>query len=169
MSEAKIGEEFITHEFDEAIAIQRAIVDAEGTLSKTHPNADAKAAIKACLAQDKTFLTQLEKLGKAHGATGKQEEVSESLTSLLEETTASAEEADSEAYEAHAVLLNLKRKQQDSAGGMLAIATAMGDTELQDAATEFGKAQKQSAEQLATLLATFAAQIATQEAAPGSA
>ena len=27
MSEAKVGEAFITHEFDEAIAIQQAIVD----------------------------------------------------------------------------------------------------------------------------------------------
>ena len=29
MGEAKVGEEFIKHEFDEAIAIQQCIVDAE--------------------------------------------------------------------------------------------------------------------------------------------
>jgi hypothetical protein len=29
MGEAKVGDEFITHEFDEAIAIQQCIVDAE--------------------------------------------------------------------------------------------------------------------------------------------
>ena len=37
MGEAKVGEEFIKHEFDEAIAIQRAIVEAEKTLSTAHP------------------------------------------------------------------------------------------------------------------------------------
>jgi hypothetical protein len=50
MAEAKVGDEFITHEFDEAIAIQRAIVDAEQALPKSHPHAGSKAAIKDCIA-----------------------------------------------------------------------------------------------------------------------
>ena len=68
----------------------------------------------------------------------------------MEETleTASSEGADSDFYEAHAVLLNLKRKQMDSAGGMLAIARATKDTELRTAASEFQKAQKASAQAL---------------------
>ena len=53
MGEAKIGEEFITHEYDEAIAVQQCIVDAEATLSTKHPVGSAKAAIKAALADDK--------------------------------------------------------------------------------------------------------------------
>jgi hypothetical protein len=53
-------------------------------------------------------------------------------------------------YEAHAVLLNLKRKQMDSAGGMLAIARETNDAELRKAATAFQKAQKSSAETLTT-------------------
>ena len=42
MGEAKVGEAFITHEFDESIAIHRAIVEAEEQLSKSHPAPDAK-------------------------------------------------------------------------------------------------------------------------------
>ena len=42
MGEAKVGEEFITHEFDEAIAVQQSIVDAETTLSTKHPFSSAK-------------------------------------------------------------------------------------------------------------------------------
>ena len=59
--------------------------------------------------------------------------------------------------------LNLKRKQQDSAAAMLKIAREMDDTELRDAAAEFGKVTKASAQALADELATFAVQIATRE------
>ena len=54
MGEAKIGEEFITHEYDEAIAVQQCIVDAETTLSTKHPQRSAKTAIKTALTEDKT-------------------------------------------------------------------------------------------------------------------
>ena len=43
MSEAKVGEAFITHEFDEAIAIQQAIVDAETKLLGQAPTAQRQA------------------------------------------------------------------------------------------------------------------------------
>ena len=162
MGDAKVGEAFITHEFDEAIAIQQAIVDAETTLATKHPQSSAKQAIKASLAEDKTFLTQLKTLGRAHDATGKVEDVAGGLTELMEETLSSAtkEGADSDYYEAHAVLLNLKRKQMDSAGGMLAIAQDQKDTKLRTAATEFKKAQKASSEALTAELATYAVKIA---------
>ena len=165
MGEAKVGAAFITHEFDESIAIHRAIVEAEEQLSKSHPAPDAKRAIKAELAKDQKFLRQLEKLGAKHGASGKVEEVAGSMKQLMEETTEHATEAPSEAYEAHAVLLSLKRKQQDSAAAMLKIARALKDTEMRDAASEFGKATKAGAQELADLLATFAVTIATPKAA----
>jgi hypothetical protein len=167
MGEAKVGEAFITHEFDEAIAIQQCIVDAETTLSTSHPMKSAKAAIKASLADDKSFLSQLKTLGEAHDATGKVEDVAGGLKDLMEETleTAADEGADSDYYEAHAVLLNLKRKQMDSAGGMLEIARATKDTTLRDAATAFKKAQKSASEGLAEELAAYAVVIATQNAA----
>jgi hypothetical protein len=166
MGEAKVGEEFITHEFDEAIAIQRCIVDAETTLSTKHPVTSAKTAIKASLADDKTFLKQLETLGKQHDATGEIEDVAGGLKELMEETleTATSEGADSDFYEAHAVLLNLKRKQMDSAGGMLAIARATKDTKLRTASTAFQKAQKASSQALTDELAGFAVKIATAAA-----
>jgi hypothetical protein len=163
MGEAKVGEEFVTHEYDEAIAIQQAIVDAETTLSTKHPMSSAKTAIKAALAEDKEFLKQLKALGKPHGATGKVEDVAEGLGTLMEETlkTATTDGADSDFYEAHAVLLNIKRKQMDSAGGMLEIARATKDQALRTAATAFAKAQTASCKALATELATYAARIAT--------
>ena len=167
MGEAKVGEEFITHEFDEAIAVQQSIVDAETTLSTKHPLSSAKTALKASLADDEAFLKQLRTLGKEHDATGKVEDVAGGLKKLMEETldTATTEGEDSDFYEAHAVLLNLKRKQMDSAGGMLEIARATKDDELRKAATEFQRAQKSTSEALADELATYAAKIATAASA----
>lgn len=163
MGEAKVGEAFITHEYDESIAVQQCIVDAETKLATTHPVDSAKTAIKAALAEDRAFLTQLKALGKPHGATGKIEDVAKGLKDLMEETlaTATKEGADSDYYEAHAVLLNIKRKQMDSAGGMLEIARATKDAELRTATTAFAKAQKASCQVLADELASYAAKIAT--------
>ena len=163
MSEAKVGEAFVKHEFNEAIAIQQVIVDAETKLATTHPMRSAKAAIKDSLADDRRFLKELQTLGKKHDATGEVEDVAGGLKELMEQTlmTATEEGADSDYYEAHAVLLNLKRKQMDSAGGMLKIARATKETELRTAATEFQRAQKASSQVLATELAEYAAVIST--------
>ncbi len=163
MSEAKVGEAFVTHEFDEAIAIQQVIVDAETTLAASHPMRTAKAAIKVSLADDRRFLKELQTLGKKHDATGKVEDVAGGLKELMEEalSTATKEGADSDYYEAHAVLLNLKRKQMDSAGGMLKIGRATKEPELVRAATEFERSQRTSSKTLASELAVYAAAIST--------
>jgi hypothetical protein len=162
MGEAKTGQEFITHEFDEAIAIQRSIVEAAEQLGRTHPFAQAKTAIKDGLKDDRQFLKQLETLGRQHGATGKVEDVAGSLKQLMEESTQKAGEAESEAYEAHAVLLNLKRKQQDSASAMVKLGRAMKDTKMRDAAVAFERGTRESAKVLATTLAAFAVEIASK-------
>jgi hypothetical protein len=160
MAEAKVGDEFITHEFDEAIAIQRAIVEAGRQLGKIHPHRPSKTAIATAAREDEAFLRTLEELGKAKGASGKVEDVAEGLTGLLRSSLEKADEAPSEAYEAHAVLLNAKRKQQDSADGMLQIARARKDKEAREAASAFGRAQKASCKALAGALAEFAVVIA---------
>ena len=166
MPEAKIGPEFVKHELDEAIAIQRIIVEAEEQLSSAHPDPEAQKAIKGRLKEGQAFLTQLEQLGQKHGATGEVEEVAGSLQELMQQTLQNAKGGpESEAYEAHAVLLNLKRKQQDSASAMVKIARELKDTEMRDAATEFEKGTKESANELATLLASLAVRIATQDQA----
>jgi delta 1-pyrroline-5-carboxylate dehydrogenase len=161
MSEAKIGEAFVKHEFDEAIAIQQVIVDAETRLATTHPMRSAKAAIKESLVDDRRFLAELKALGKKHDATGEVEDVAGGLKELMEQTLSSAtgDGADSDYYEAHAVLLNLKRKQMDSAGGMRKIAGTTRETELRKAATAFERAQKASSKVLASELAEYAAVI----------
>lgn len=161
MSEAKTGEEFITHELDEAIAIQRSIVSAEESLGRSHPRPAAKRLIERALKEDQQFLRKLEELGRPHGATGKAEEVAGAMDELMTETSSKAGEAESEAYEAHAVLVSLKRKQQDSGAAMIKIARAMKDTEMRDAAKAFAKATKTSAQELADDLAEFAVAIAT--------
>lgn len=163
MGEAKTGEDFIKHEFDEAIAIQQTIVEAETRLSTAHPLPSAKAALKTSLKEDKAFLKQLQELGKRHDATGEIEDVAGGLKDLMDETLSTARQdgADSDFYEAHAVLLNLKRKQMDSAGGMLEIARATKDVDLRTAASEFQRAQKASSQALADELAAYAVKIAT--------
>jgi hypothetical protein len=162
MAEAKIGERFIKHELDEAIAIQQCIVEAEQQLSQSHPEPEAKRAMKTCLKEDERFLKELQKLGKPLGATGEVEDVAGGLKQLMEQTLRSANEAESEAYEAHAVLLNLKRKQQDSAGAMIKIARQTKNTAMRTAAMEFEKSQKQSSKELAGQLANLAVKIAAQ-------
>jgi hypothetical protein len=163
MSEAKVGPQFIKHELDEAIAIQRTIVKAEEQLSSSHPEAEGRRAIERSLKQDQKFLEKLEQLGQQHGATGEVEEVAGSMQELMQTTLKTAEEAPSEAYEAHAVLLNLKRKQQDSASAMIKIARELKDTEMRDAASEFEKGTKESANELANQLAALAVRIATEQ------
>ena len=159
---AKTGEEFIKHEFDEAIAVQQSIVEAETTLAESHPVGSAKTAIKQSMKLDQRYLKDLQTLGRQHGATGEVEDVAGGLKELMEQTleTAQTEGADSDYYEAHAVLLNLKRKQMDSAGGMLKIARDQKDTKLRDAALAFERDQKATSKDLAAELATYAVQIA---------
>ena len=153
------GIEFIKHEFDEAIAIQRAVVQAGERLSDAHPVADVKRQLKGDLKTDKAHLKQLETLGRPFGAEGKAEEVAEALTSLADETSTKANAEASEAYEAHAVLLNLKRKQQDSADAIVKIARDRKEPELRDAAMRMKKEIKASADTLAKSLADFAVRI----------
>ena len=157
------GTEFIKHEFDEAIAIQQSIVASGKKLTTSHPVAAVKRQIKSALTVDQRHLTQLKKFGKPFGASGKREEVAEALGTLADETAAKAGTEESEAYEAHAVLLNLKRKQQDSAAAMVKIAREQKDTDMRDSALEFGKATKASAQELADDLAKFAVEIATMQ------
>lgn len=155
------GTEFIKHEFDEAIAIQQAIIDSGKALSTSHPVAAVKRQLKGDLKADQQHLRQLQKFGKPYGATGKREEVAEALGSLADETSRKAGSEESEAYEAHAVLLNLKRKQQDSADAVIKIARDLKEAELRDAATAMRKEIKASADALAKSLADFAVRIAS--------
>ena len=155
------GTEFIKHEFDEAIAIQQSIIESGKALSTSHPVPAVKRQLTAALKVDQRHLAQLEKFGKPFGATGKREEVAEALGSLADETSKKAGTEKSEAYEAHAVLLNLKRKQQDSADAVIKIARDRKETDLRDAAMKMRKEIKASADELAKSLANFAVDIAS--------
>lgn len=155
------GTEFIKHEFDEAIAIQQSITNSAKKLSTSHPVGAVKRQIKADLRTDERHLRDLQRFGKPFGANGKREEVAEALGSLADETASKAASEESEAYEAHAVLLNLKRKQQDSADAMIKIARDRKDADLRDAATKMKREIKASADGLAKSLADFAVRIAS--------
>ena len=155
------GTAFIKHEFDEAIAIQQSIVESGSALSTSHPVAAVKRQLKSDLKTDRAHLTKLRQLGKPYGASGKQEEVAKSLGTLADETAKKAGTDESEAYEAHAVLLTLKRKQQDGADGIAKIARDRKETNLRDAATKMKREIKSSADDLAKSLADFAVRIAS--------
>jgi hypothetical protein len=162
VGESKQGEEFIKHEMDEAIAVQSAIVEAERQLGAGHPFPAAKTAIKGAMREDERLLRELQTLGKPFGATGMAEEVAGALQALMQQTAGSATEAPSEAYEAHAVLINLKRKQQDSGSAMAKLGRARKDATMRDAGVAFERAQRTSATALAKELAAFAVVIAQQ-------
>ena len=155
------GTEFIKHEFDEAIAIQETICACGESLARSHPVAEVRKQLQADLKVDQRHLKVLQKFGKPFGAQGEREEVAEALSKLAEETSQKAGSEESEAYEAHAVLLNLRRKQQDSADAMIKIARDRKEPELRDAATTMRKEIKASADTLGKSLADFAVQIAS--------
>jgi hypothetical protein len=155
---------FVKHEYDEAIAVQQGIVEAETELARKHPSSSSRAAIKDSLNQDRAWLKRFKQLGKPHGASGQREDVADGLVTLMEQTLRSATEegTDSGYYEAHAVLLTLKRKQMDSAGGMRRIGTAIDDQELRESAQAFGRDQRSSSQVLARELAAMARTIAAE-------
>jgi histidyl-tRNA synthetase len=155
------GTEFIKHEFDEAIAIQTTIVETGTQLASKHPVAAVQRQLKSAGKVDQRHLDQLKKFGAAYGAKGKREEVAEALSTLAEETSAKADSEESEAYEAHAVLLNLKRKQQDSADAVIKIARLEKNAELREAAKTMKREIKAGADDLGKSLADFAVQIAS--------
>lgn len=163
MGEAKQGDAFIQHEFDEAIAVHEAIVEAEAVLARAHPMPEAKEALKRMRKADEQALRQLRTFGRKFGATGRAEEVAGAMQDLASTTTKSAQEAPSEAYEAHAVLLTMLRKQQDSSAALVKIAQKLGDRELKQAASEMQKATRAEAGELSKLLAQLAVRIATGE------
>ena len=155
------GTEFIKHEFDEAIAIQETICACGEALSRSHPVPEVRKQLEADLKVDQRHLKALQKFGQPYGAEGQREEVAEALSRLAEQTSQKADSEQSEAYEAHAVLLNLKRKQQDSADAVIKIARDRKETELRDAASEMRKEIKASADTLSKSLADFAVRIAS--------
>jgi hypothetical protein len=155
------GQEFVTHEFDEAIAVQEAIVAASEKLISQHPWPEAQRVIRSSLSLDRSHLAELQKYGQQFGASGKREEVAGALAKLMEQTAAKASSEDSEAYEAQAVLINLKRKQQDSADAVHKMARDMGDTALRDSALKMKRSIRRSADELAKNLSQFAVRIAS--------
>jgi hypothetical protein len=158
------GAEFIRHEFDEAIAVQRAIVEAERQLATSHPLADAKRELKSAATESERWLARLERAGGRFGATGEAEEVAQGIVRLAQQTLQKAASTgqDSDYYEAHAVLLNAKRKQQDSAGSIVKIARTRKERELATEAVEMQKSTKAAADALAKSLAVFAVEIASE-------
>jgi hypothetical protein len=161
MSEAKQGREFIKHELDEAIAFQSVIVETGRSLGRSHPDAESRRLIKEMVTRDERQLRELLRIGKPFGATGKEEEVVTAMAELARATAEKAGDADSEAYEAHAVLVTLKRKQQDGGAAVVKIARAFKDTDMRDAARQMLRDTKRSAQELADALAAFAVTIAT--------
>jgi hypothetical protein len=162
MVHAREGQSFIKHEFDEAIVIQQAIVQAERDLSKEHPLPAAKEAMGAMLRRDEEQLRKLESVGKRFGAQGKEkDDVSTGMDELVQKTAQTAKGGpDSEKYELHAVLLTLKRKQQDASDAIVQVAREMGDEEMKQAAMEMHKETQASADELSKLLGKLAVDLA---------
>jgi hypothetical protein len=158
------GRAFITHEFNEAIAVQQAIVETGRQLSQSVKVPEAQRSLKQGLKDDERLLRELERMGKKFGATGEREEIAAAMEQLAQQTAQSASSGEeSEAYEAIAVLVSLKRKQQDAAGSIQKIARQLKDTEMRDKAGEFQKAMKAGSNELVKQLGQMAVQIAAKD------
>jgi hypothetical protein len=159
------GTAFVKHEFDEAISIQKTVVEAARALSEAHPVPGARTAIKEMLPIGEEHLQTLQSFGALFDSRGKQEDVARGMSSLMQKTLAKAQEGgaeESEAYEAHAVLLSLARKQQDSTASLILLAEKVDDRTLATAARKLQRELNASTKQLNELLADFAVRIAAQ-------
>lgn len=161
------GQEFIKHEFDEAIAVQQTIVRGTTALADVHPMQSSKRLLKSTARESEQWLRRLQKAGSKFGATGEREEVASGIDQLASTTlqNAAAGEA-SEVYEAHAVVINALRKQQDSAGSIVKIATSLKDRELATEGRDMQRASKRAADDLAKNLTELAVMIASDGNAP---
>ena len=158
------GQDFIRHEFDEAIAVQQAIVRGAGELAQVHPDPDGKRQLKTVAKESEQWLKRLQKRGQEFGATGKKEEVAGAIDQLATTTMEHARTGEpSEVYEAQAVVINAIRKQQDSAGSIIKIARSMKDSEMATEARDMQKACKGTADDLAKNLTELAVAIAREE------
>jgi hypothetical protein len=158
------GQAFIRHEFDEAIAVQQAIVHGAGELAQVHPLADGQKQLRTVARESERWLQRLQKRGQEFGATGKKEEVAGAIDELATTTMEHARTGTpSEVYEAQAVVLNAIRKQQDSAGSIVKIARSLKDREMASEAREMQKACKSAADELAKNLTELAVVIARDE------
>jgi hypothetical protein len=87
------------------------------------------------------------------------------MDSLMQKTLRKAQEPqadESEAYEAHAVLLTLARKQQDATVSLIKVAKEAGDQKLGRSARAMQHDLNSTTKQLADLLGAFAVRIASQ-------
>ena len=160
------GRPFIKHEFDEAIEIQRNIVESGRELAEAHPVPAARTALKEMGPIAEQHLETLESFGALFDARGKKEDVVKGMEGLMKKVLTKAKEKgkeeESEAYEAHAVLLNLKRKQQDSASAMVKIAEELGDKKMAAAGRKMKRELDAATKELGELLADFAVRIVKQ-------
>lgn len=163
------GEEFIKHEFDEAIAVQQTIVRGAKELASVHPIGTTRTSLKTAGREAERWLDRLEKAGSKFGATGKREDVASGIDELAVTTLKSAKGGEpSEVYEAHAVVVNAMRKQQDSAGAVIKIATSLRDRELAAEAREMQRATRKAADGLARQLSELAVVIAANGRKPAA-
>jgi uncharacterized membrane protein YgcG len=161
------GQEFIKHEFDEAIAVQQTIVTGARELARVHPMQPSKAQLQAAGREAEQWLRRLQKTGSSFGATGEKEEVARGIDQLAVTTLQNASSGDpSEVYEAQAVVINALRKQQDAAGSIVKIATSMRNRELAAEGREMQRASKRAADDLAKNLTELAVMIATDGQEP---
>ena len=160
------GRPFIKHEFDEAIEIQRNIVESGKELASVHPVPAARTALKELGPVAEQHLETLESFGALFNARGKKEDVVKGMEGLMKKVLTKAKEKgkeeESEAYEAHAVLLSLHRKQQDSAPAVVKIAEELGDKKMAAAGRKMKRELDSATKQLSEVLSDFAVRIATQ-------
>ena len=164
------GQDFIRHEFDEAIAVQESIVRGATALAQVHPMPEGKRLLKTAAKDSERWLKRLQQRGKQFGATGEREEVAQGIDQLARTTMENAQGGEpSEVYEAHAMVINAIRKQQDSAGSIIRIARSMRDSEMATEAREMQRASRTTADDLAKNLTQLAVVIATDGQAGTSA
>jgi hypothetical protein len=157
------GQDFVKHEFDEAIAVQQSIVRGATELARIHPMPDSKRELQSAARESEQWLRRLQESGSKFGATGEKEDVASGIEQLAMTTLEKARDGEpSEVYEAQAVVINALRKQQDSAGSIVKIATSMRDRELAAEGREMQRATKKTADGLARNLTQLAVFIATE-------
>lgn len=157
------GPGFVTHVFDETVALQRALLAAETSLADRLLDDETRRLVRAALADDRRLLVDWERLGARYGASGVDGVIAAGVAEMVDQLTAPwlAERAASDLYDLHALVVTTKYRQWHNATTLRRFAAVLGDREVRSTADDAERSQRTSGRALGRALVAFAKSIAT--------
>lgn len=158
-----VGTRFVTHVFDETVALQRTLLAAETALADRHWDEQTRRLIRDALTDDRRLLADWERLGARYGASGIDGVTAAGVTEMVDQLTAPwlADGAASDLYDLHALVVTTKYRQQHNAAALRRFAPVLGDREVRSTAIDAERCQRLTGRALGRVLLALAKAIAT--------